>query len=67
MSERTLSDEDVKAIVDSLEERLTDKFYLDVGKGVWGFAWKVIIGLILFVAAYGAVKSGGIPDLGAAK
>jgi len=64
MSERTLSDEDVKAIVDGLEERLTDKFYRDVGKGVWAFVWKAIVGLILFVAAYGAVKGGGIPPIG---
>jgi len=62
---RQLSDEDVAAIVDALEGRLTDKFYRDLGKGFWGglssFFWKAVIGSILFVAAYGALKFGGKP------
>lgn len=55
---RQLSDEDVTAIVDALEDRLTDKFYRDIGKGIWGIVWKAILGAMLFVAAYGAGKYG---------
>lgn len=56
--ERTLSDGDVKAIVDALEVRLTDKFYKDVGKGFWGFVMKGIITGMMFLAALGAMKYG---------
>ena len=56
--ERTLSDGDVKAIVDALEVRLTDKFYRDVGKGFWGFVWKGVVTGMLFLAALGAMKYG---------
>lgn len=57
MSEqRTLSDGDVAAIVEGLEKRLTDKFYRDVGKGIWGLVWKALLGVALVVAAYGAAK-----------
>lgn len=55
---RQLSDADVTAIVDALEERLTDKFYHDVGKGLWGMVWKSFVGALVFVAAYGAFKYG---------
>jgi len=51
---RMLSDEDVKAIVDVLEERMTEKFYRDLGKGVWGFFWRAIVIVMLIVAAWGA-------------
>lgn len=56
--DRTLSDGDVKAIVDALEVRLTDKFYRDLGKGLWGLAFKGIVAAILFIAAYGGIKYG---------
>lgn len=55
---RQLSDADVTAIVDALEVRLTDKFYRDVGKGLWGMVWKALIGAMVFIAAYGALKYG---------
>ena len=58
---RQLTDEDVTAIVDALEGRLTDKVYRDLGKGLLGFFWKTVIGVIFFVAAYGALKSGWKP------
>lgn len=58
---RQLSDADVTAIVDALETRLTDKFYRDVGKGIWGIVWKAILSAMLFVAAYGAFKYGSQP------
>lgn len=59
MPNRNLTDEDVKAIVDGLEKRMTDKFYRDLGRGFWGFVWKGIIGAAMILAAYGAVKYGG--------
>ena len=55
---RNLSDEDVTAIVDALEVRLTDKFYRDVGKGFWGFVWKGVVTGMLLLAALGAMKYG---------
>jgi hypothetical protein len=55
---RQLSDGDVTAIVDALETRLTDKFYRDLGRGLWGLVWKAIIGALVFIAAYGAIKYG---------
>lgn len=62
---RQLSDEDVAAIAEALVGHLTDKCYRDLGKGFWGglssLFWKAVIGSILFVAAYGALKFGGKP------
>jgi hypothetical protein len=55
---RKLSDGDVIAIVDALEVRLTDKFYRDLGKGLWGMVFKAFIGALVFIAAYGALKYG---------
>lgn len=55
---RSLSDGDVTAIVDALEARLTDKFYRDLGKGLWGLVYKAIIASLVFIAAYGAIKYG---------
>jgi len=53
---RNLTEADVNAIVDALEERISKKFYLDIGQGVWSMAWKTIIVLIIGIAAYGATK-----------
>lgn len=53
---RTLTDEDVKAIADTLKEEIVKQFYHDFGKGVWGIVWKVIIGILLTIAAWGAVR-----------
>ena len=50
---RAMTDEDVRAIVDLLEERLTNKFYLDLGRGVWGLAWRAVVAVVVLVAAYG--------------
>lgn len=51
---RVLSDDDVVKIVEQLEIRFMAKFYEDLGRGLWGFVWKGLIGLILYIAAYGA-------------
>ena len=54
MSDRNLTDEDVKAIVGEMEKHLKDTLYKDVGRGVMGFVWKALIVIILTLAAYGA-------------
>lgn len=56
---RVLTDEDVTAIATELEKRLTDNFYKDLGKGVWGLAKKAMLVVLVGLAAYGAVK--GVP------
>jgi len=56
--ERKLSDEDVKALVDELERRFERRFFLNLGRGVWGFAWKIIVLCIMLIAAWGAFKGG---------
>lgn len=53
---RNLTDADVEAIASALQARLKNEFYQDLGKGVWGIAWKVIVSLIIAIAAYGAAK-----------
>jgi hypothetical protein len=59
MSERTLTDADVQAIVSAFEARMTEKFYRDLGKGMLGLVWKGLLGAMLFVAAYGAYRGNG--------
>jgi hypothetical protein len=54
MSERTLTEGDVKAIVDELEKRATQRFQVNVGRGVLGLAWKAALYLTIWLAAYGA-------------
>jgi hypothetical protein len=53
---RSLSDADVKEIVDQLETRVAERFFNDVGRGVWSLAWKAIVLAIVGVAAYGSLK-----------
>lgn len=54
MDSRTLTEADVKAIVDELERRATQRFQLNVGRGVIGLAWKTGLYLAIWLAAYGA-------------
>ncbi|BBB61185.1 hypothetical protein UNDKW_2912 [Undibacterium sp. KW1] len=54
--DRLLTDADVKAVVDALENRIVDRFYSDLGKGVWSVVWKAIIIFLVGLAAAGAVK-----------
>jgi hypothetical protein len=54
--ERNLTDDDVKAIVDQLENRWIERFYGDLGRGVWGVIWKAIVVALVGLAAYGSVK-----------
>lgn len=62
---RTLTDEDIAAIVSALKEGLARDLYTDIGKGVLGVVKKVMFGLLLALATLGAVKSSGeIPHIG---
>jgi hypothetical protein len=53
---RTLTDDDIAAIVKGLEHRLEDRFYKDVGRGVWAVVWKGLLMAMIGLAAYGATK-----------
>lgn len=53
---RALTDQDIQALADEFESRLVSRFYDNLGRGVWGLAWKALLGAIVLVAAYGAVK-----------
>lgn len=54
--ERLLTDADVKAITDALENRLYERFYGNLGKGVWAIAWKAVVVFAVGLAAYGSAK-----------
>lgn len=58
---RLLTDSDIEAIADVLEERLVKRFYLNLGQGVWGLAKKGIVAALLILAAYGSVSHLGGP------
>lgn len=58
---RMLTDEDIDAIADVLEVRLVERFYSNLGQGVWGLAKKGIIMALLALAAYGAFTEIGPP------
>lgn len=51
---RTLTDADVKAIAAQIEQGITQRFQLNVGRGVLGLVWRTIIYALVAVAAYGA-------------
>lgn len=50
---RVLTDLDVRAIVDELEQRASQRFQLNIGRGVVALAWKACLYLTIWVAAYG--------------
>lgn len=58
---RVLTDSDIEAIADVLEERLANRFYRNLGRGVWGLAKKGAVALLLTLAAYGAFTHIGAP------
>lgn len=51
--DRNLTEADVKAIVGELKAQLMTDFYGEVGKGVWGWAKKVILVLLFLLAIQG--------------
>jgi len=57
MGERRLSDEDIDALANILEERFAERFYLNLGKGVWNVVWKTLVMTICAIAAYGYYKN----------
>ena len=54
--ERTLTDADVRAIVDEMEQRMAARFYGDIGRGVWSMARKALLIAVVVIAAYGSTK-----------
>ncbi len=54
--DRNLTEEDVGAIVDEMERRMVERFFSNVGKGVWNLVWRALVVLMAVVAAYGASK-----------
>lgn len=57
---RTLSDDDIDAITDALHAKIVNDFYGNVGKGMWAVVWKVIMGAMIGLAAYGAYTGGSV-------
>lgn len=53
---RNLTDADIDALAAKLEDRLARRFYLNLGEGVWGMAWKVIVTGLVLLAVYGAAR-----------
>ena len=58
---RLLTDEDIDAIADVLEARLVERFYSNLGQGVWGLAKKGALIALMALAAYGAFMEIGPP------
>lgn len=56
--DRSLTDEDVKAIVSELKTQLMQDFQIEVGKGVLGWVKKALFWLLLLAAVAGAFGSG---------
>ncbi|QTO49470.1 hypothetical protein [Burkholderia latens] len=54
MENRTLTEDDVRAIAAQIESGITQRFQLNVGRGILGLAWRVFIYALIAVAAYGA-------------
>ena len=53
---RTITNADVKKIVDCLEDRIEERFYINLGKGIWAFVWRATVAGLLALAAYGHYK-----------
>lgn len=53
-SGRNLTDDDISALV----KELRAEFYLNLGKGLWGFAWKGAVLAIIALSIYGATHKG---------
>ena len=53
-----LTESDADLVAQKLEERLVERFHVNLGRGVFALAWKAIIVFVLGVALYGSVKSG---------
>ena len=56
---RTLTEDDVEAVVVRLEARLEERFFSNLGKGVWAILWRACIVIILGITVLGAIKRDG--------
>lgn len=56
--DRSLTDADVAAIVALLKSELVEDFYGEVGRGVWSWIKRAIIGLLIILAVYGMANKG---------
>lgn len=63
--ERSLTDDDVKAIVAELKTQLVHDFQMEVGKGVLSWVKRAAILLLILAAIYGFSKTGWLPKAGA--
>ena len=54
--QRSLTDQDVIALVNEIEKRVRDHFYNDLGRGVWGMLRRALIIAAVAIAAYGSIK-----------
>lgn len=54
MGNRTLTDDDVKAIAEQIEDNITQRFQLNVGRGVLSFVKRALMHVLIILAAYGA-------------
>ncbi len=54
--ERKLSDADINALADEFERRMINRFYRNLGQGVWGLLWRALVLAAVGLAAYGAAK-----------
>lgn len=61
--QRTLTDADVEALTEAMRKKWITSFYQDLGKGVWALVWRAVVLAIVLVAAYGAIKSGGLQHI----
>ena len=56
--ERNLTDDDIRAIVDMLEQRAVERFQTNIGKGVLYFVWTWGIRVLCAIALYGLGSKG---------
>lgn len=56
--EPTLSQADIDAIAEAIEERLVKTVTTNVGRGVLALVWKAILTALILIAAYGMLQSG---------
>lgn len=53
VKETRLKPEDIDLIVDKVCDRIEEKIYKDVGRGILALAWRGILLIIVLVASYG--------------
>lgn len=57
--DRKISDADVEAIVQELQKQLAQKFYDDLGRGIWSALKTLAIAAALALAAWGYKNGSG--------